>query len=374
VPSTELRSRIIRAARSIVVKLGTNVLAGDDGTLAPARINAIAEQIAVLRRQGHDITVVTSGAIGAGVAQAQLPHRPKELPGLQAAAAIGQPALMSLYNRALTKHGLHAAQILVTRSDFESRQRYLNIRNTINALHNLSAIPLINENDTVAVEEIRFGENDIIAAQVANLLRADLMILLSVVDGLLDEQGNVVDFVPAVTDDVLRMAHQRRSAMGTGGMITKLQAARLVTQAGEAAMIANGRTKDILVRILGGEKVGTVFAPAEHKLSARQRWIGMTVRPAGLIRVDDGAAAALRRGGKSLLASGIMAVEGEFARGDVVDVLDAKDTRIARGKTNYAADELARIKGLRTTHIEQVLGEKPFDEVIHRDNLVLLAN
>jgi len=374
VPSTELRDRIIRSARNIVVKLGTNVLAADDGTLAPARINAIAEQIAALKQQGHDVTVVTSGAIGAGVAQARLPRRPRDLPGLQAAAAIGQPVLMSLYNRALSKHGLHAAQILLTRSDFEDRHRYLNIRNTIAALHRLHAVPLINENDTVAVEEIRFGENDIIAAQVTNLLRADLMILLSVVDGLLDEKGEVVDLVPAVTDDILRMAHQRRSALGTGGMTTKLQAARLVTQAGEAAMIANGRTRDILLRIIRGEKVGTVFAPAAHKLSARQRWIGMTVRPLGRIRVDDGAAAALRRGGKSLLASGITAVEGEFARGDVVDVLDAKDIRIARGKTNYASDELNRIKGLRTAHIAQVLGEKPFDEVIHRDNLVLLAS
>ncbi len=356
------------------MKLGTNVLAADDGTLAPARINAIAEQIAALKQQGHDVTVVTSGAIGAGVAQARLPRRPRDLPGLQAAAAIGQPVLMSLYNRALSKHGLHAAQILLTRSDFEDRHRYLNIRNTIAALHRLHAVPLINENDTVAVEEIRFGENDIIAAQVTNLLRADLMILLSVVDGLLDEKGEVVDLVPAVTDDILRMAHQRRSALGTGGMTTKLQAARLVTQAGEAAMIANGRTRDILLRIIRGEKVGTVFAPAAHKLSARQRWIGMTVRPLGRIRVDDGAAAALRRGGKSLLASGITAVEGEFARGDVVDVLDAKDIRIARGKTNYASDELNRIKGLRTAHIAQVLGEKPFDEVIHRDNLVLLAS
>jgi glutamate 5-kinase len=373
VPSTEFRSRIVRSARSIVVKLGTNVLAGDDGTLSSARINAIAEQIATVCRQGHCVTVVTSGAIGAGVAEAGLPRRPKDLPGLQAAAAIGQPALMSLYNRALARHGLHAAQILVTRSDFENRHRYLNIRNTITSLHDLKAIPLINENDTVAVEEIRFGENDIIAAQVTNLLRADLMILLSVVDGLLDADGNVVDFVPAVTDDVLRMAHQRRSTLGTGGMITKLQAARLVTLAGEAAMIANGRTKDVLVRILDGEKIGTVFAPAGQKLSARQRWIGMTVRPHGYIRVDDGAAAALRRGGKSLLASGITAVEGEFERGEIVDVLDTKEQRIARGKTNYASGELARIKGLRTSHIEQVLGEKPFDEVIHRDNLVLLA-
>lgn len=372
-PSSELRARIIRSAKSIVVKLGTNVLAGDDGALSPARINAIVDQISVLKRQGHEITVVTSGAIGAGVAHAGLARRPKDLPGLQAAAAIGQPALMSLYNRALAKHGLHAAQILVTRGDFESRHRYLNIRNTIKALHVFDAIPLINENDTVAVEEIRFGENDIIAAQVTNLLRADLMILLSVVDGLLDENGEVVDYVPTVTEAVLRMAHQRRSAMGTGGMITKLQAARLVTLAGEAAMIANGRTKDILIRILNGEKVGTVFAPSGHKLSARQRWIGMTVRPHGFVRVDEGAAAALRRGGKSLLASGIIAVDGDFARGDVVDVLGPKDERIARGKINYASGEINRIKGLRTSHIQQVLGEKPFDEVIHRDNLVLLA-
>lgn len=349
------------------------MLAAADGTLSSARIAALARQIAVLRERGLRITVVTSGAIGTGVRKAGLPGRPADLPGLQATAAIGQPALMGLYDRALRRHGLHAAQILVTRSDFENRNRYLNIRNTIAALHDLKAVPLINENDTVAVEEIRFGENDIIAAQIANLLRADLTIILSVVDGLLDDQERVVDFVPLVNDDVLAMAHQRRSALGTGGMITKLQAARLVTQAGETAMIANGRTPNILVRIVDGEKVGTVFAPAPKKLSSRARWIGMTVRAAGRIRVDDGAAAAIRRGGKSLLASGITTVEGAFARGDIVDVVDSRDERIARGKVNYAADELARIKGLRTTHIAQVLGEKPFDEVIHRDNMVLMA-
>ncbi len=372
-PSTEIRDRLIRSAKSLVVKLGTNVLVGEDRTLSPARIQAIADQVAGLRERGRSVTIVTSGAIGAGVAKAGLPGRPRDLPGLQAAAAVGQPGLMSLYDQALARHGLHAAQILVTRSDFESRRRYLNIRNTIGALHKINAVPLINENDTVAVEEIRFGENDIIAAQVTNLLRADLMILLSVVDGLLDADGRVVDFVPAVDDATLAMAHQRRSAMGTGGMITKLQAARLVTQAGEAAMIANGRTKDILLRIIDGEKVGTVFAPAAHKMSSRQRWIGMTVRAAGRVRVDEGAAGALRRGGKSLLASGVTEVEGGFDRGEIVDVVGPRDERIARGKTNYAAKELNRIKGLKTAQIAQVLGQKPFDEVIHRDNMVLLA-
>lgn len=371
-PSRELRDRIIRSARTVVVKVGTAVLAGPDGLPTTRRINALAGQIGALTARGLQVVLVSSGAIGAGVGRARLAGRPTDLPALQAVAAIGQPALMSAYERALVRHGLHAAQILVSRADFEHRPRYLNIRNTISALHKLKAVPLINENDTVSVEEIRFGENDIIGAQIANLVRADLLIILSVVDGLLDADGRLVEFVPRVDDAVLSMATSDRSKLGTGGMITKLQAVRLVTQAGEAAMIANGRARDVLVRILGGEVIGTVFAPASEKLSSRQRWIGMTVRPAGVIRVDDGAAAALRRGGKSLLASGIRAVEGAFARGDVVDVSDEQGRRIARGKTHYSAKELDRIKGLKTAHIAQVLGEKPVDEVIHRNDLVLI--
>ncbi|MBN1490390.1 MAG: glutamate 5-kinase [Phycisphaerae bacterium] len=373
VPSTDVRNRIIRSARTIVVKIGTAALSQANGTLHARRISALARQIAELRRRKREVVLVSSGAIGAGVSRAGLPHRPTALPSLQAVAAIGQPALMSLYDRTLARHGLHAAQILVTRSDFESRQRYLNIRNTIHALHELNAVPLINENDTVAVEEIRFGENDIIAAQIANLLRADLTILLTVVQGLLDNEGKLVEFVPSVGDEVLRLANRQRSSLGTGGMITKLQAVRIVTQAGEAAMIADAREPNVLLRILDGEKIGTVFAPAAKKMSSRQRWIGMTVQPAGRILVDEGAAAALRRGGKSLLASGIVAVEGMFKREVVVDVVDTNGQRIARGITNYASKELTTIKGLKTSHIEQVLGEKPFDEVIHRDDLVLLA-
>jgi glutamate 5-kinase len=368
VPSTELRDRIVKSARSIVVKVGTAALTRADGTLNPNRISSLARQIAELKRRGRNVVLVSSGAIGAGVARAAMAGRPKHLPGLQAAAAIGQPALMSLYERTLARHGLHAAQILVTRSDFENRNRYLNIRNTINALHKLGAVPLINENDTVAVEEIRFGENDIIAAEMANLVRSDL----TVVPGLLGADGRVIELVDNVSDGVLSLA-QGKSELGTGGMLTKLQAVRLVAQAGEAAMVADARVRNVLLRIVDGEKIGTVFAPASKKLSLRQRWIGMAVRATGRILVDDGAAAALRRGGKSLLASGIAATEGAFKRGEIVDVIDSAGVRIARGKVNYAANELQRIKGLKSSRIAQVLGEKPFDEAIHRDNLVLLA-
>lgn len=373
-PSTELRKRIIDLAKTIVVKVGTNCLVDDDRKLSPSRISGLAEQVSELTHRGLNVVLVTSGAIGAGLAQAKIPVKPKALPDLQAVAAIGQPALMSLYQKAFARHGIHAAQILVTRADFESRHRYLNIRNTIDALHRYKAVPLINENDTVAVEEIRFGENDIIAAQMTNLLRADLLIILSVVEGLLDGDGKVVDFVPRIDDGVAGLVHTARSSMGTGGMTTKLQAVRLVTQAGEAAMIAGGRVKNILPKIMSGQKVGTLFAPVAKKMPSRDRWMGMTVRAAGRIRVDDGAANALRRGGKSLLATGIVGVEGEFERGDIVDVVDSKDARIARGKASYASAEVDRIKGCKTSQIEAILGEKPFDEVIHRDNLVLMAD
>jgi len=370
-PSTQARQQLVRSVKTIVVKIGTNVLADEKGSLNGRRVRNLAGQIARLHRRGLRVTVVSSGAIGAGVGVMGLPRRPRDLPMLQASASVGQPVLMRFFDEGFRRHGLHAAQMLLTRSDFEHRVRYLNIRNTIAALHQLSAIPIINENDTVAVDEIRYGDNDIIAALTSNLIRADLLVILSVVDGLIGSDGQRIDAVRRIDSEVAALAHSHRSSWGSGGMASKLQAIRRVTEAGDYAVIADGRSKDVLLRLLGGEKVGTLFMPAANKVSARKRWIGWTVQPRGTIVVDDGAARAMRRGGKSLLAIGISAVEGHFQHGDVVRVRDSTGLEFARGLSNYSSAELNRIKGLRSSQFASVLGDKTYDEVIHRDNLVI---
>ena len=373
-PSTALRKQLMANIRRLVVKVGTNVLTDSAGRLDKALVARIGRQLAMMHGRGLQVTLVTSGAVGAGMGIAGLASRPKELPTLQACAAIGQPSLMTLYAKALDKYNVRAGQILVTRTDFEQRTRYVNIRNTIDALHRLKALAIINENDTIAVDELdRFADNDIIAALVANLLRADLIVLLTVVDGLLSADGQRIDLVPQVGDEVLKMARSAKSALGSGGMASKLRAVSLVTEAGEAAVIANGREHDVLLRLLDGERIGTFFAPAANKLSARHRWIRSAVRPAGQIVLDAGAAEAVLRHGRSLLARGITNVVGKFARGAIVRLVGPEDQAIAHGVSNYSSDELLKIRGLKSSEIAAALGSKPFDEAVHRDNLVLLA-
>jgi glutamate 5-kinase len=300
--------------------------------------------------------------------------RPRSMPVLQAAAAIGQPSLMSLYEREFARHDLLVGQVLVTRKDFERRNRYVNISNTIAALQRLKAVPIINENDTVAIDELdRFADNDTIAAMVTNLMRADLLALLTVVDGLLDSRGQLVDLVPAVNTEVESLARAERSPLGSGGMFSKLGAARMVSDAGECVVIANGRHPDALLKLLSGERVGTIFAPAARKLSARQRWIAGAVRPTGVIVIDAGAANAVHTQGKSLLLRGVTRIEGKFDRGSIVRIADADGRVIAHGISNYSSAELDTIKGLKSSEIAAVLGAKPFDEAVHRDNLVIIA-
>ncbi len=372
-PSTAIRQQLVKTVRSVVVKVGTAVLTDDRGQLDTSMIASIARQIATLRQRGLHVTLVSSGAVGAGVGLTGQPRRPRSVPMMQASAAIGQPMLMTLYARTLAKHDLHVGQVLVTRTDFEERTKYVNICNTIAALHRLNAIPIINENDTISVDELdRFADNDTIAALMANLLRADLLIILTVVDGLLDTQGRVIDLVTKVDGEVRAFVKSDRSPLGSGGMASKIGAIKLFTDAGEPAIIACGRTPNVLLKIMEGQRIGTVFAPADRKRSARDRWIGAAVRPAGQITVDPGAVNALRQGGKSLLASGIREVTGDFERGEIVRVVDPDGRPVAQGLTNYSRPELDKIKGLKSTEFAAVLGRKPYDEAIHRDNLVLL--
>lgn len=371
-PSTETRKQLVKQAKSLVVKIGTNVLTDPDGQLDRRLIHNLARQIARLHERGLRVTVVSSGSIGAGMGVMGLRRRPKDLPRLQAAASVGQPALMRLFQEGLRRHRLVPAQILVTRSDFEDRVRYLNIRNTVAALHEMAAVPIINENDTVSVDEIRYGDNDIIAALTANLLRADLLVLLTVVDGLMDRSGNRIDMVSRIDDEIAALATSTKSSLGSGGMASKLQAIRRVTESGDFAIIANGRARGVLTRLMSGQRIGTLFMTAPNKVSSRKRWIGWSVRPRGTIVVDQGAADALRRGGKSLLAIGITQVRGTFERGDIVRVRDPNGSEFARGLSNYTARELEQIKGLRSNQIASVLGESAYDEVIHCDNLVVI--
>jgi len=375
----DLRRQILSKVKKIVVKIGTGVLTTDYGYVDREQIKRLAGQVVELKKMGYSVVVVSSGAIGSGMGELGIEKRPATLPKLQAVAAIGQSKLISVYDECFKLHGFHAAQIMLTREDFENRQRYLNICNTIHTLFQLNAIPVVNENDTISVDEIKFGDNDALSALVTNLLNAELLIILSSVDGLYDRfptaknKASVIPMVENISREIKQLAFDSKTARGVGGMQTKLEAASVVTNAGEAVIIANGRMDNVLKKIVQGENIGTLFLPKEEKLTSRKRWIGYTIKPKGKIYVDDGAMHALAEKGKSLLASGIVAAEGAFNKGDIVSVCKKEDRSIfARGLTNYSSQEIEKIKGCSTSHIAKVLGYKLYDEVIHRDNMVIL--
>jgi glutamate 5-kinase len=372
-PDQAIRQDIIARARRIVVKVGTNGLTDRAGRLDAQQVAALSRQIADLLDDGVDVTLVASGAIGAGLGELDLPARPKTLPELQAVAAVGQGQLMRAFHDALAPLGRRVGQVLISRDDFEHRGRYLNIRNTLCALHELDTLAILNENDAVATEELdtRYGDNDIIAAHVTNMLQAEVLVLLSSVDGVLDDGGQVIDVIEQVNDDALALADERRSSLGSGGMSAKIAAAGLVTAAGEAVVIANAHTPEVLSRLRAGEKLGTVFLPADRKLSSKRRWIGQAARPEGTIYVDAGAATALREMGKSLLPSGMTEIQGTFEKGATVSIVGPDGLEIARGLTSYASAELQQIAGLRTEQIEETLGHCPTPEAVHRNNMTV---
>jgi len=375
----QLRQRHVCCARRIVVKVGTNVLAGRDGRLDDERVGAVADQVAYLVRDGRQVALVSSGAIGCGMNELGLAGRPTTLPLSQAVASVGQGKLMSRYERHFRRHGLHAGQILLTHDDFDDRRRYLNAANTIHALFELPCVPVINENDTISTEEIRFGENDRLAALVTHLIRAELLVLLTSVPGLYAEppgpgkEGRVLEVVKKVDAATQALAYDEKTALGIGGMKSKIEAARIATAAGEAALIADGREPDVMRRIMSGERLGTLFTPAAGRMKSYKRWIRFTSRPRGSVCVDEGARAALLERGKSLLPSGIVSVDGDFQPGDVVRVVGPDGDEFARGLTNYSAHDVARIKGCHSSKIEPILGYKYYDEVIHRNNLAVIG-
>jgi len=373
------RIETVARAHTVVIKVGTNVLADSTGQLDRHRIQSLADQLHRVRSGGRKVVLVTSGAIGAGVGKLGLGKRPTDLPQLQACAAVGQSALMQLYQESLTPHGVHTAQILLTAGDFDSRARYLNVRNTIRTLFEYGALPIINENDTVAVAEIKFGDNDHLAAMVTNLLSAPLLVLLTNVDGLYSDDprsnsdAKLVVTVPNIDKSVTELAANTKSALGTGGMKSKLRAARLATAAGEAVIMANGSLDGILDRVFAGEPVGTLFLPHGEDVPAWKRWVGFTARPKGTLRIDAGAKRAVLQQGKSLLPVGVTAVEGEFGKGDVVAICDADGAEIGRGLSNYSSEDASLLRGKQTEQIVGLLGSVPYPELVHRDNLVVVG-
>ena len=371
---SESRRQYLTGIRTAVIKLGTQLLSDQEGRLDTSFVAAVAKQIAALRERGVRVTIVSSGAIGAGLRELNLARRPTDLAKLQAVAAVGQRRLMDVWAAAFAPHAMPVAQILLTREDIDDRTRFLNVRNTVHAVHDFGAIPLINENDTISTDElvkISFGDNDILAALVTHALRAELLVLLSVVDGVLDADGKPVRLVESL-ERARDLVRAEKSALGRGGMNSKIESARMVTESGEAMVIADGRMENVIVRIVEGEELGTLFVPAGRKRSGRSRWIG-SARSEGRIFVDEGAARALTEKNRSLLPAGIMRVEGVFQRGDVVEIIAPTGTCIARGLSNYTAPDVERIRGKKTAEVRALLAEGAYDEVVHRDNLVVCA-
>ena len=368
-----LRQEILTESPTIVVKVGTRILTDASGHLSESQIESFANQLAEARAKGFRMVLVSSGAVGSGIGRLGLPGRPKDLAQLQAVAAVGQSALIEAYNHFLEKLGLHAAQILLTADDLEHRTKYLNVRNTLNALLEFGAIPIINENDTLSVAELKttFGDNDRLAALVADLIHAPLLILLSDIDGLYDGDPRKpgVKLIPTVHQidaSIQALAFDRLTGLSKGGMASKLRIAHQITNAGGAMIIANGREPKILQKILNCEDYGTLFLPQGTRMAARKQWIGYAIFPRGRVLVDDGCADALINKGKSLLPIGIREVEGEFGHGDVIAICTLNGLEIGRGLTNYSSSELKEIQGKRSTEFEA-----EYEEVIHRDNLTL---
>jgi len=366
------RKDIFRNIKRIVIKVGTSTLTYPDMSLNLERIAGLAREISQLRQQDKDIIFVTSGAVAAGMGKLGWKTRPKTIPGQQAAAALGQSHLMHTYEEIFGEYGQLVAQVLLTQEDMSDRKRYTNASNTLYTLLQRGVIPIINENDTVAVEEIKFGDNDTLSAMVTNLIKANLLIILSDVDGFYDNSKQVIKIINSITPGIREMAGGKGSEVSLGGMVTKIRAAEIVTGAGEMMIIANGSKSGIITRILEGHEEGTLFLPKSDKMSGKKRWIAYTVRCKGTIRVDSGASIALIEHGKSLLSSGITDVSGNFEFGDIVRCVDPEGKEFARGLVNYSSEEVNKIKGKKTDQMESILGYIYYDEVIHRDNLVIL--
>ncbi len=353
----------LKAAVRLVVKLGTGVLTDSRKQPDPAQLEQIVAQFAALRKSGKEVVIVTSGAVGAGMGALGLEKRPTDLAELQACAAVGQPRLMATYAELFARHGLLVAQVLLTHDDLEHHERHLNARNTLVTLLNRGVVPIINENDAVSFTEIKFGDNDKLSALVASLLPADLLVILTTVDGVIENFGKAnpktISVIEKIDYDLEKIARGTDSDTAVGGMKSKIEAAKIVVRSGIPLVIASGKKKSVLAKILGGEDEGTLFVAEPKKLQGRKRWIAFFHHPHGALFVDDGAKNALREKGRSLLPPGVARCEGEFAAGDVVRICDLNGTEFARGIARF---DSAAVRARKL----------PKEELVHRDDLVIL--
>lgn len=365
-------------AKRVVVKIGSSLLTDGGRGLNRQAIAAWVKQMAVLRQQGVDVVLVSSGSVAEGMSRLKLKSRPKTLHELQAAASVGQMGLVRRFEDEFQEHGLLAAQVLLTHDDLSDRQRYLNARSTLLTLLDFGVVPVINENDAVATEEIRFGDNDTLGALVANLVEADLLILLTDQLGLYDAnpslnpEAKLIKHI-SVNEGLLdEVAGGSISGLGRGGMSTKVRAARLAARSGAATVIVSGKLEQVITEVFGGADLGTYLIPDIAPLAARKQWLAGQLQLKGSLTLDDGAVKILQSAGKSLLAVGVKAVEGHFQRGDLVSCCDSQGQEIARGLINYGADEAAKIAGKASSEFESLLGYADDEELIHRDNMVLI--
>jgi glutamate 5-kinase len=373
-----MRTILLAHVKRVVIKIGSGVISDHSG-LDLDRIATLCEDVHALRQRGYEVILVSSAAVAAGKADLGIKGSARNLPLplKQAAAAIGQSRLMRAYKDALRNHGLTAAQVLLTRDDLANRRRYLNARNTLMTLLEYGVVPVINENDTVVIDEIRFGDNDNLSAMTTNLVEAQLLVILSDVDGLYDSDprhntaARMISEVERITPEIEAMAGLEETLLGTGGMTTKLKAAKRATLFGAGTAIINGLTPHTLLYLFDGHELGTYFLPARDPMAARKHWIAFTKKPKGKLILDDGAHNAVAERGKSLLPSGIRQLDGTFERGDAVRLCDLNGKEFAKGVTNYNSAELIRIIGKNTREILQILGYQYGDEVVHRDNLVI---
>lgn len=372
-----VRQEVFALARTVIVKVGSNVLARDDDQLDEDRIRQLSEQISRIREAGRQVVLVTSGAVAAGIGILELTERPQSLAALQAAAAAGQPRLMTVWGNALSQSSLRVAQILLTVNDFRNRQRYINVRNTIRTLLDQGVVPIVNENDTVSIDEITVGDNDNLAAMLATLLPDPLLIILSGVDGLLDGPpsaagSRLISLVEQPNAELQSLVADEMSNQGTGGMQAKLKAIISACDMGESVILANGRTSGVLDNIRKGHVTGTLFLASGGTIPAWKKWIAWASQPAGTLILDDGAVAAVCEAGRSLLAVGIRRVDGDFEPGASVSLTTASGSVVGRGLANYSSADIRIIAGANSSRIPDLLGHVPYGEVIHRDNLVLI--
>jgi len=374
--TTTDRKDLFSCVRRIVVKAGSGILTGKNG-LNPRVISNIARSISAVKGEGYEVILVSSGAIASGLRKVGQSKMPDSVAEKQAMAAVGQSSLMNAYEKAFSRYGHKSAQILITSDDLTNRRRYLNGRNTIFKLLSWGIIPVINENDTVVIEEIKFGDNDNLSAMVANMTGSHLLINLTDIDGLYDDDprfnksAKLVPVIEKINNNIFDYASSTPGALGTGGMASKVISAKKAIIKGIPVVIANGKKKDIISKIIKGENTGTLFLPSDTAICDRKHWIAFSRSIKGEIEIDEGAARALVNNGKSLLPSGIINISGKFNRGDSVRILDIDKREVAIGMVDYNFNDLSKIKGLKSSQIESILGYKHNDEIIHRDNLVI---